>query len=121
MRYVRGLMLVFVAMMMAVTASCAAAEPPAGDPSIRGEITALTASDNGGTMLVESTGAPVFEVDKAQTRVDDETTFLRETGSGYEAIGFEDLAEGDEVDVWFEGPVAESYPVQAYGGTVVVR
>ncbi len=34
-------------------------------------------------------------------------------GKGDESLTFEDLREGDEVDVWHTGPVRESYPMQA--------
>lgn len=96
--------------------------PPAGDPSIEGVITQLTSSAEGGALRIESAGDPVYEHDKASVRVDAETMLMREeTDGAYVRIAFADLAEGMTVSVWFEGPVAESYPVQAYAGTLVVR
>jgi hypothetical protein len=35
-------------------------------------------------------------------------------------VTVDDLAEGQEVEAWFVGPVAESYPVQARAGKVVI-
>lgn len=105
----------------AAVAGCVAAAPPDGDPSIRGAITSITPAGDGGAILVESAGKPLFDYDKASVRIDRKTTLLRQTVSGpYETIVFEDLAEGQRVDVWFEGAVAESYPVQARAGTLVV-
>lgn len=106
---------------LAVVGCAPEPRPPSGDPSIRGEITSLDPTDEGASMLVESSGEPVFEVDKAQVTLDEASVLLRVTKDGYESANISDLDEGDVVDVWFEGPVAESYPVQAYGGTVVVR
>jgi len=121
----RHLIVIAVALSLALAAtacSAGALRPPAGDPSIEGVITQLTPSAEGGALLIESDGDPVYEHDKASVRVDAKTLLLRqETGGTYVRIAFTDLAEGSTVCAWFEGPVAESYPVQAYAGALVVR
>jgi hypothetical protein len=73
------------------------------------------------TVMVESNGTPAFDYDKASVRVGPDTRVLRATGtSTYAIASAEDLVTGATVDVWFEGAVAESYPVQASAGTVVI-
>jgi hypothetical protein len=74
-----------------------------------------------GTVLVEAEPG-VHGGDKYSLAVVDGTTqLLRYTASGgYERITFADLAKGQAVDVWIDGPVAESYPAQATAATIVV-
>ncbi len=95
---------------------------PAEDPSIRGEITTLTPAPGGGSLLIEAPGVAEFAYDKASVWITSETTLRRLAADGsIEPIDFGDLAVGQTVDVWFEGPVAESYPVQASAGTLLLR
>lgn len=107
---------------LALFPSGCAARVPDTDPSIRGRIVSVLPADELGSIAVEADAPPAFEYDRASVRITGDTTLLRETGNGdTEPIGFADLAQGDEVDVWFEGAVAESYPVQATAGLVLVR
>ncbi|MDP2299840.1 MAG: DUF3221 domain-containing protein [Coriobacteriia bacterium] len=95
---------------------------PAEDPSIRGEITTLTPAPGGGSLLIEAPDAAESEYDKASVWITGETTLRRLDADGStEPIEFGDLAVGQTVDVWFEGPVAESYPVQASAETLLLR
>ena len=102
---------------------CSATTLPDADPSIRGTITTLSPGAEGEvTILVEADGVPLFDYDKASVRVTAETTVLTSSdGAPYLAAAPEDLSVGQEVDVWFTGPVAESYPVQTAAGTVLIR
>jgi hypothetical protein len=115
-----------VAVGLATTLALVACAPgstvPAGDPSIRGTITSITPAPSGGSILVEAPGTAEFDYDKASVWVTAETKLLRLDADGKTTrITFDDLAGDQTVDVWFEGPVAESYPVQASAGTVLVR
>jgi len=70
-----------------------------------------------GTVLIEGgTG----RYGSATIAVDDETVIRRRIGTGYEKVGLSALAAGSRLEVWFEGPVAESFPVQTTAGTIVV-
>src|SRR5512133_2330065 len=87
---------------------------PDSDPSMSGQIVGVLPGDQLGSIAVEAPKAADVEYDRAVVAITSDTTLFVETGAaGTEEIAFEDLAVGDEVDVWFEGPVAESYPVQA--------
>ena len=59
--------------------------------------------------------------DKAAVTVTTDTRILRQTAGALERAAFDDLATGQQVAVWFSGPVAESYPVQATAATIVFR
>jgi hypothetical protein len=89
------------------------------DPSIRGTITDFTAGTEEGTatILVEGEIEADTSYDKASVRIDGETEIV---GADGEELSVDDLEEGQTVEAWFEGPVAESYPVQAYAAKVVV-
>ena len=94
---------------------------PAGPSSISGRITAVTAAPDGGSLLIEAPGAEPPAYDAASVRVTPETRLLRRGDDGStEKIAFSAFERGQRVDVWFEGPVAESYPVQASAGTVLL-
>ena len=90
---------------------------PATAPSIEGRVTAVTRSgERIGTIRVEERPSDASGSAKASVRIDQRTTVLR----GSESTDFNALQVGQWVRVWFTGPVAESYPVQATGGTVAI-
>ena len=100
-----------------------------GDDAVRprdmhGHITAVTPTENRpsgsdwlGTILVEGPreGNPIS--DKARVSIMTKTTIV--SGSGGSGT-FADLRVGSAVEVWFDGPVRESYPVQVDAGRIVV-
>ncbi|MDP9019954.1 MAG: YobA family protein [Actinomycetota bacterium] len=79
-----------------------------------------------GSVLVEEQPARPLggprppEGDKAVVTVDTGSRILREAVDGYADGGFDDLEVGQVVDVWFSGPVAESYPAQAGAAALVI-
>ena len=99
----------------------ASAEAPTSPAGITGEITNVEPSERPGvvcTMLVEGGKQPAGAVsDKAMVTVTDETRITRAD----EREGAQSLAVGMTVRVWFEGPVAESYPVQGTAGFVEIQ
>jgi len=117
-----ALCVTLVAGLLFALAACAVTVPDE-DPGIRGTITSITAAAGGGSILVETPAdSPVFDYDRAAVRIADDTKVLYETdGGAYEEGTFDDLAEGQLVDVWFTGAVAESYPVQGTAKVVLIR
>jgi len=102
--------------------------PPKERGDIRGEVTSVVVYDltdddqtSVGGLDVEGEPTDGREYDAAAVTITRDTTFFRQTGGGPEPIGV-DLREleGAEVEVWFTGPVAESYPVQATAGAVLI-
>ena len=99
----------------------ASADAPTTPAGITGEITSVELSERPGialAMLVEGGKQPTGAVsDKAMVTVTDETRIARAD----EREGARSLAVGMKVRVWFEGPVAESYPVQGTAGFVEIQ
>ena len=87
---------------------------PSTEASISGTITAV----EGVRLRVETDPQSPSGSPKASIRVEGTTTILRRTG---EVAQRGDLKLGGRVSVWFDGPVMESYPVQALAGTVVIE
>lgn len=99
-------------------AGCMESGAPAEPPSIRGTVVTIDLSaDGSGSFLVEGEIESDTQYDRASVGVTGATRWYdadgRPAGSGV-------LAIGSQVEVWFEGPVAESYPVQATAGAVKV-
>jgi hypothetical protein len=94
---------------------------------IRGAITKVNASDDDvkkkgilGTLLVEGTKERTTNYDKASVKISNKTKILKQDGKERKEAKFEDLKKGCKVQIDFTGPVAESYPVQATAGTVII-
>jgi len=86
-------------------------------PDGESERTCLTISTLRGKFIADGTGT----YGAASVTVHKATPILRAGPSGtWTPASFDELAEGDEVRVWFTGPVAESYPVQAEALVVVL-
>ncbi|MFZ5973867.1 MAG: DUF3221 domain-containing protein [Bacillota bacterium] len=83
---------------------------------IRGKITSRTQTDKALTILVEGEITADTVYDKASVRVTDKTVIQKDALS--RAFEMSDLTVGTTVEVIFEGPVAESYPVQGTAGVV---
>lgn len=94
---------------------------PAEAASIRGDIKEVDRSRGGLRFLVEQNpargaGEPIAWVD-----VDRDTRVLARTDGRTGSASSAELAVGMRVQVWFTGPVRESFPVQATGGTVLIE
>ncbi len=122
------LTLLATVLLLALPTACAPA-PPSGPPDIEGSASAVSSGTPGsgvlGTMLVVSAAdggdTQPGSYDRASVRVTDETELFAETADGgISPATFGDIVEGGRVRVWFTGPVAESYPVQATALAVVI-
>jgi len=95
---------------------------PTGEPSITGVVASASPGQNGGvaSFLIE---AGTGDYDKASVTVTADTAWYRRTADGLETLRSTPAATdltGRTVEVQFTGPVAESYPVQATAGWVVI-
>jgi hypothetical protein len=99
-------------------ASCAATAPTT-PPGITGTVTSMVPGDERpASMLVEGGAQPAgAAADKAQVRIEPGTMFFDAEGKATKPSG---IAVGTEVRVWFDGPVAESYPVQGSAQAVQI-
>jgi hypothetical protein len=87
--------------------------PPDRPPDTTGPVTMVT---DHAVRIDQGTG-PLTAV---QARVDDATRVLRRHGDDYEALALDAVHVGDRVELWVDGPVAESFPVQAHAEAIVV-
>lgn len=108
-----------------VLVACGDEQPavPSGPPTISGVVKQATAGADGMTvasfLVTQGTGA----YDKAMVSVGAGTAWYRAAEDRVEPIETPTAAAlvGRRVDVQFTGPVAESYPVQATAGWVIVH
>lgn len=121
-----GLFIVVAAACLAA-AGCAAGAPsvPTSEPDIRGVVTAVSGGGESVSLRVVWTDDAAVGsqagYDAAQVTVNDDTEVLARAADGsVSAAEAADIAVGTVVEAWFEGAVAESYPVQASAGTLVI-
>jgi hypothetical protein len=123
-RLLPGRILFAAALVLLCAASCRVPPADPGPPSIRGLVKGLSESrsdlDITGFIQVESGPEEDTLYDRALVAVTRKTAFFRVEGGAKTRAAFADLGPGMLVEVWFTGPVAESYPVQATAKTVVI-
>lgn len=112
-----------LALIVMLNQGCVAVEKRKAD--IRGIITNISlreGSKTSGSMRVECAGKMDADtnVDKAMIRINEKTKLERLVGGEAKPAALSDFKEGDRVEAGFDGPVAESYPVQANGGWVLL-
>jgi hypothetical protein len=96
---------------------------PASPPAIRGSITQRSAGTGGellGSILVEGQIEEGTSFDKASVAVTSGTRIFEQVGQNRQPTTFAALQVGRQVEAWFDGPVAESYPVQATASDIVI-
>jgi hypothetical protein len=100
-------------------ASPSPSAPPPRPADITGVLRALAPGGDAdsATILVVADDPAAGEYDRASVTILPATTVW--TADGRRAAA-SDLTAGARVAVWFDGPVAESYPVQAKAGVVQV-
>jgi hypothetical protein len=92
-----------------------------GPADITGIVTSLSGRPDGVTVLVESDPSTPTSGTKASVAVTSATRITRRAQSGGDvAATYRDLVPGMRVEVWFDGPVATSYPVQGKALALVI-
>lgn len=86
---------------------------------IRGVVKNIVQGKDGITMLVEGKLEQDTSLDKASVTVNMSSKVLRDETPMTSQFAFSEIKKGDTVEVTFNGPVAESYPVQ--GVAAIVR
>lgn len=89
-------------------------------PDLTGTLTRIDPGIPDKLIMVEEDPESAGGSAKGLVKVVDETEILGGEGENPSRLTKEDLKEGMLLKVWFEGPVAESYPVQGTGGKIVV-
>lgn len=92
---------------------------PTGEPLVRGTVESITHHATASNILVAA-GPGSREACGISATVDDETRYLvRSAGGGLSRSTIAELDVGDTVEVYVNGPVAESCPVQGYASAIV--
>lgn len=99
---------------------------PSGDPN------QAVSNTNSGQKEPASNNGPVagffiqgdsnvnMPFDQASVRITDETKIYKKQGSEMVLVSVDNISAGTVAEVYFEGPIAESYPVQATAGKIVI-
>ena len=107
---------------LTAAAACARASQPVaanGAPYTRGPVEAFTHSATASNLLVRG-GPGSRESCGISATVDARTRYFQKQASGeLRTIPRSAVAVGDTVEVYVEGPIAESCPPQGYGSAVV--
>jgi len=95
--------------------------------SIRGTPASVSPADEDGkrsgilgTVLLEGRKDKDTEYDKAMVKVTKATRIFRLIGRDLKEASFDDLKPGVKMEIHFQGPVSESFPVQATAGKIVI-
>ncbi|HEY5540277.1 MAG TPA: DUF3221 domain-containing protein [Coriobacteriia bacterium] len=121
-RYAFAPLLVAVALIVVVTSSACALTPPSEPPGVVGSVTSLASGDGRpASFLVEGTQTPAGAIsDKAQVTIPPTTMFFGPDGTAASLDSIAHIAKGTKVRVWFQGAIAESYPVQGSAKAVQI-
>ncbi|MDR3687289.1 MAG: DUF3221 domain-containing protein [Coriobacteriia bacterium] len=112
-----------LASVLLLSACFSAPQPPSEPAGITGSVASVVSGDGRpASMLVESTGTPIAGAisDKAQVNIPPATMFFDSSGKVATLDSIAHIAKGTRVRVWFEGAVAESYPVQGSAKAVQI-
>lgn len=107
---------------LALLAACSGRsrlEEPLGAPYVRGAVETVTHHATGSGLLVRA-GPGSREPCGIAARMDAATRVLQRSPSGVlRRIAASEIAVGDTVEIYVDGPVAESCPVQGHAAAVV--
>jgi beta-N-acetylhexosaminidase len=105
-------------LLLAVAVGCSgAAGPPETETDFTGFITEIYPGDPGQILAEFDNGE---WVDKYVVTIKDDTEIFRQVGEDYLEADFGALETGQAVEIWFSGPVKESFPMQVDAAQVVI-
>jgi hypothetical protein len=117
----RKITIIILSLILIIFAGCSANPGPPATAvyqiGIRGIIKDINISKDGANILVEGKIQEDTVYDKASVRINTDTMIQKDNLNRLFEVS--DLKLGDKVEVFFKGPVAESYPVQ--GTADIVR
>lgn len=110
-----------------LTAAAVAQDKEKEKVSIRGMPASVSPADDDGkkagilgTILMEGRKDKDTDYDKAMVKVTKATKIFQQVGRELKPASFDDLKPGVKMEIQFQGPVAESFPVQATAGKIVI-
>jgi len=120
--YLSVSIVIVLSLVTSMTVGCPA--PPEAletEPDFTGFITEIHPIGEKGTLgqiLVESHADKL--VDKYMVTIKDETQIFKQNGQERRRVAFEALETKHQVQVWFSGPIMESFPMQGTAQQVVI-
>lgn len=87
---------------------------------LAGIVTSVSGRTDGVTVLVESDPSTPTAGTKASVAVTSAARITRRAPGGEVTATARELTPGVMIEVWFDGPVAMSYPVQGKAQTLVI-
>lgn len=128
MKRIRTLGFILLTIMLIILAACGDSSdetPRTTDPDFIGDVTEVHPLGNNGvvgTILVEAevTSQGNAYLEKYVVTINDETTILIKDGRTAEDTTFDAIETGQQVQVWFDGPVKESFPMQVDAAQIMI-
>lgn len=122
MKYITRILFMFTVFATGCTGQTGPSIPDT-QPDIQGTITTLKRTTSKSqpsvaVVLVEAIAGLETNYPQASIKIDKETHIEDAEGS---ILKVEQLQEQQQVDIWFDGPVKESFPVQAHAAAVRVK
>jgi len=123
MKYIRlfgllGLLIVLMAVAVDCSSTAKSLETEADFTGFITEVHPIGRGDTLGQILVE---APADNfIDKYMVTIKDETQIFEQNGEERRQAAFEALEIEQQVQIWFSGPIMESFPMQATAQQVVI-
>ena len=123
MKYIRlfGLLGLLTGLMVVAVDCASAPKPLETEADFTGFITEIHPIGRGGTLgqfLVESHIDKL--VDKYMVTIKDKTLIFEQDGENRRQVAFEALETKQRVQIWFTGPIMESFPMQGTAQQVVI-
>ncbi len=116
-----GLLALLMALMVVAVDCASSPEALETDADFTGFVTEIHPIEKGGTLgqiLVESHADKL--VDKYMITIKDETLIFQQDGENRRQGAFGALETTQKVQVWFTGPIMESFPMQGTAQQVVI-
>ncbi len=113
-----GLLMGLTVLTVGCTPSQRALETEAGFAGFITEIQPIGKGGALGQILVEDQSDKL--VDKYMVTIKDETLIFRQDGENRRQVAFETLETRQKVQIWFSGPILESFPMQGTARQVVI-
>ncbi len=123
MKYIRlfGLLGLLLGLMVAAVGCSSVPEALETEADLTGFITEIhSTAEEGmlGQILVESHADKL--VDEYVVTIKDETLIFKQEGENRRQVAFETLETTQQMQIWFSGPILESFPVQGTAQQIVV-
>ncbi|MDZ7838406.1 MAG: DUF3221 domain-containing protein [Actinomycetota bacterium] len=114
-----SILIIAVMLLALILAGCSRPEITL-NPDIRGKITAIDENQENVSILIEGPIQQDTGYDKARVTITADTEILLQQENQISKVDIAYLQQGQTVQAVFNGPVMESYPVQAQAEEIII-